>query len=133
MTRQTDQGADLTSTLRRSPAFLVQGDYWYSQLAAGEVVQQKQFVTISDDVETTVVGRAPVSDQARGPFALVRLKVAVPFESPGFLAAVASSLSARGMNVLLISTFTYDYLLIRKHEREHALAALETLGLPIER
>lgn len=131
MTKLTNQ--ELSDVLRNSPAHVMPGEYWYYKSPAGsEPPTAKCLALIIDEVETTIVTTAVLDlPERRGPFCLVRLEVVVPFNSPGFLAAVSSVLAHKSINVLLLSTFTYDYLLIRKTDRQLAIAALKDLGLPV--
>ena len=61
-------------------------------------------------------------------YQLVELKVSVPFYSVGFLAAVANIIAERGMNILIISTYSKDYIMVRVEFIEKVEAALLELG-----
>jgi len=64
-------------------------------------------------------------------FRLVRLAVSVPFFSVGFLSTVTTGIARKGLNVLVISTFSYDYLLIRDEDIITALNALQEIGFSV--
>jgi len=64
-------------------------------------------------------------------FRLITFWIPTPFESPGFLAVIASALAVKGINLLIISTFPGDYVLVRDQDLESATAALRCLGFQI--
>lgn len=94
---------------------------------------------VRDDVETTLVtSSADRLAAARadgrpdeGPFAVLRLEISVPFEGPGFIAAATAACAAVGINTYVISTFSFDYVLVAATDREAALVALTARGFPI--
>ena len=61
-------------------------------------------------------------------FQLIEFKMSTPFETPGFLAAIASKLASRHLNILLVSTFSKDWLLLKEEDLKEGLLALEELG-----
>jgi hypothetical protein len=56
------------------------------------------------------------------------LKISLPFYAVGFLAAVTGAMGERGMNNLVISTYSKDYLFVRVEHLEKAQQALLDLG-----
>ncbi|MFN8553807.1 MAG: ACT domain-containing protein [Candidatus Obscuribacterales bacterium] len=46
-------------------------------------------------------------------YKLIALNVSVPFYSVGFIATVCDALASAGMNVLVVSTFSRDYIMVR--------------------
>jgi len=61
-------------------------------------------------------------------FRLLEFKMSTPFETPGFLAAIASKLASHQLNILLVSTFSKDWLLLREEDLETGLSSLHELG-----
>ena len=61
-------------------------------------------------------------------FQLIEFKMATPFETPGFLAAIASQLASRHLNILLVSTFSKDWLLLKEEDLKAGLSSLHELG-----
>lgn len=119
--------ANLESVISDSPVEHVSGYYYVlvtSNLATGTL-----FASLSDGIEQTYVVRTDVpSDNlnscGRGPYRLLRLRVARPFEAPGFLAAACTAVASAGCNVLVYSTFSFDYLLVAGGDLPVAFAAL---------
>ncbi|PIN76892.1 hypothetical protein COV17_00595 [Candidatus Woesearchaeota archaeon CG10_big_fil_rev_8_21_14_0_10_36_11] len=63
-------------------------------------------------------------------FKLIEIKVSVPFLTPGFLAKISKTISNQNLNILIVSTFSKDYVLIREEDFEVALNALKDIGFP---
>ena len=61
-------------------------------------------------------------------FRLLEFKMSTPFETPGFLATIASKLASHQLNILLVSTFSKDWLLLREDDLKAGLSSLHELG-----
>lgn len=94
------------------------------------------FLIVEDRDEVTVIVREAEVDgtphRAReGWFRLLEVRVAQPFTAVGFLAAITNAIADRGLNVLVVSTFSKDYLLVRDASVQSAIQALRGLGFPV--
>ena len=126
----------LTEVIATSPMRLMASPYWV--LRTKEVTPSRAHLAVVDDgVETTVVTsdqvmaeRLPTSE-VEGPFACFRLEISLSFGAPGFIAAATSACATRGLNVFVISTFSFDYLLVPLFDQGAALDALAHAGFPI--
>lgn len=93
------------------------GRYVYAKVAS--VSSANYFLCSRDADETTIVTREddladfPVIERNKDTYCLISLAVAVPFYSVGFLATVSDAFAERGMNVLIVSTYSRDYILVR--------------------
>ena len=67
-----------------------------------------------------------------GDYKLIEFKPAVPFQTVGFLAKIAEIIANQGMNILIVSTFSKDYIMIKEEFCEKGLKALKSAGFPIE-
>jgi hypothetical protein len=76
------------------------------------------------------IPKLKVGELKRG-FSLVEIKIATPFEGVGFLAAVARAIAEAGLNILIVSTFSKDYILLREDELGKGIEALKARGFPI--
>lgn len=128
-------GHDLEAVIHQSPIDVVTGPFLMLRLPSGAAIPPSALCTFRDATELTVVvpaEDAPALDalETAGPFALLRARVAIPFVVEGFLAAMAGALAARGLNVLLVSTFSYDYAFVDHDALDEALAALGARGFP---
>ena len=81
------------------------------------ITTEKQRVLLQSDI---------LQEQAW--FQLIEFKMSTPFETPGFLAAIASQLASRHLNILLVSTFSKDWLLLKEEDLEAGLSSLYELG-----
>ena len=61
-------------------------------------------------------------------YRLIALNVSVPFYSVGFLAAVSQAIAASGLNILIVSTYSKDYVMVRDDKLEEARAVFLDLG-----
>ena len=62
-------------------------------------------------------------------FKMFEIKVAKPFYSVGFLAAISSEIAKSNVNIIIISTFSKDYVFVKENELNKTLDALLNLGL----
>ena len=65
-------------------------------------------------------------------FKLFEFKVSIPFLVPGFLAKISQTIADKGLNILLVSTFSKDYALIREEDFEISVKALEEIGFSVK-
>ena len=57
--------------------------------------------------------------------------MALPFYAVGFLAKIAKAIAAKNLNILIVSTFSKDYLLIREEKYKTAVKALKETGFNV--
>jgi hypothetical protein len=124
----------LADVIRSSPVVVHRDEYVVAQVrAVGE--RHRHFAVFHDAIEQTVVTTTDgLSDcdviRLEGPFALLEFRVAVPFEAPGFLTTICRALAEREINVLVYSTYSRDYVLVRKSDQPKSVEALGALGFP---
>jgi len=102
----------------------------------GTPENQSHFAIFHDGRETTIVtteSRLAECEvlQAESPFALIEFQVSVPFQAPGFLARICAGLAERGINVLVYSTFSSDFLLVRWDELDESVWRLRAMGFTL--
>ncbi len=126
---------DLDAVIGSTPVVVHPGDYLYvrpsvlpdarEHLMVFGCGDDLTVVTPADDAQS--LGEAPTE----GPYRLIEFRIPTPFESPGFLARISGAIAACGMNVLLISSFSCDYALVKSVELDRALDALRGAGFSI--
>ena len=126
----------LDEVIRSSQVVVHEGRYAY--LKAREAGPGDHFLVARDEDEVTIVTEeANVGDVAYDSdvkwFALIEIRVSLPFVAKGFLAEVTGAIAGKDLNVLVVSTFSKDFLLVREEGLETALVALEELGFPVAR
>lgn len=98
----------------------------------------KHFMVSQDKDEITVITRKENLDDLdlieknKDSYKLIALNVSVPFYAVGFLAAVSSAIAKQGMNLLIIATYSKDYIMVREERLEKAVEALRNLGFRSE-
>ena len=124
---------ELKKVVRSSPVEVLAPNYYVAQ--GGEFPES--FASIQDGVERTLIVEGRFVPEGydkrsvRGPFKAVRLRISVPFEAPGFIAYACSLLAKNKHSVLALSTFSFDYLLVKQHEIDDVVRVLKKGGFPI--
>jgi hypothetical protein len=115
--------------ISKSSFQIQEGNYIYAKVSA-VTNNDEHFLIAKDADEITVVTRkenlAALSliERNKDDYRLIKLTVFVPFYSVGFLATVSDAFASKGMNILIVSTYSKDYLLVRA---EHVKTAEDTL------
>lgn len=92
------------------------------------------FMVSKDAEEITVVTKEEnlseltLMERNKDFYRLVALNVSVPFYSVGFLATVSQAIAEEGMNILIVLTYSKDYILVKDDKIENAKAILLRLG-----
>jgi len=87
-----------------------------------------------DDKEITVVttqaGLADLVIKAQNTeqWRLLVINCANPFYCVGFLQSIASAMTVAGLDILLVSTFSRDYVFVKNQQTEQAVAVLLDIG-----
>ena len=95
------------------------------------------FMVSKDKDEITVVTKKENLKELNvlevvGDYKLIEFKPAVPFQTVGFLAKIAETIANEGMNILIVSTFSKDYIMIKEELCQKGISALKKVGFPIE-
>ncbi len=109
------------------------GNYIYAKVSAVEDCAGHFFVSRDADEITVVTTEDKLAslqliERNKDLYRLIALNVSVPFYSVGFLATVCDAFANHGMNVLVISTYSKDYVLVRADLIDDGIKALTTLG-----
>jgi hypothetical protein len=124
----------LEKIIRQSSFEVVEGAFIYAKVFAYPR-EDNHFMVSKDNDEITVVtkaenlGKLRLVEKNKETYALIALHVSIPFYSVGFLAAVSRAIANQGMDILIISTYSKDYVLVKKSELGEARSALKKLGL----
>lgn len=91
------------------------------------------FMVTQDDDEITVVTSCDLSsldliERNKEDYVLIALHVSVPFYCVGFLATVSDAFAANDMNILIVSTFSKDYILVKTESLDVSELTLLKLG-----
>lgn len=124
---------ELKKIIESSSFILHDGRYIYAKVKTAPSIDD-HFMVSKDQDEITVVtkeenlSKLDLIEKNKDFYQLVELKVSVPFYSVGFLASVANIIAERGMNILIISTYSKDYIMVRVEFIEKVQQALLELG-----
>lgn len=127
---------DLKEAIPKSIATVINGTYVYVKTDRVEKNDIHFMVSKDKDEITVVTKKENIKDlnvlELVGNYKLIEFKPAIPFQTVGFLAKIAEVIASQGMNILIVSTFSKDYIMIKEEELEKGLQALKDTGFPIE-
>lgn len=95
---------------------------------------EKHLMITRDTYETTVVtkeedlGDVDVLDMNADRWLLLAIDCASPFYCVGFLARISAALSGAGMDILVVSTFSCDWVFVKEDDGPRAAALLRAEG-----
>ncbi|MCI8291620.1 MAG: ACT domain-containing protein [Clostridia bacterium] len=127
---------DLQEAIPKSIATVMNGTYVYVKT---DIIEKPDthFMVSKDKDEVTVITKKENIENLKvleivGDYKLIEFKPAIPFQTVGFLAKIAEVIANQGMNILIVSTFSKDYIMIKEEFSEKGIKALKDAGFPIE-
>ena len=126
---------NINEVIKDSKIIVHEGRYAY--LLANEEHIGNHFLITKDKDETTIITeekniKSLNSKKEVKWFKLIEIKVSTPFVAKGFLAKITKTIADKDLNVLIVSTFSKDYLLVKEETYDLALGALKQIGFPIK-
>ena len=124
-----------SDAIRNSPVRLMPGRYValrYADVPDGS----GWFMIVRDQDEVTVIAEESAIPESRAleadrGYRLVEIKVATGCESVGLLATVTRALAEAGLSILVVSTYSKDYVLVKEESVAAGLQALSGLGFRV--
>lgn len=119
--------------IKQSSFIVHEGKYIYAKVSKAPPVGN-HFLVSKDKDEITVVTKKEnlkklnLIEKNKDFYTLIELKVSIPFYSVGFLATVSDAIAKEGMNILIVSTYSKDYILVKEEYAEKATKVLLSLG-----
>lgn len=119
--------------IKQSTFEIQEGVYVYTQVKSFPDTKN-HFLVTQDKDEITVVtleenlNSLDLIERNKENYKLIALNVSVPFYAVGFLAAVSRAIAKKEMSVLIVSTYSKDYILVKKERLQDARSALIDLG-----
>lgn len=127
---------DVKEAIPKSIATIMKDTYVYVKT---DILEKPDihFMVSKDKDEITVVTKKENLKELNvlevvGDYKLIEFKPAVPFQTVGFLAKIAETIANVGMNILIVSTFSKDYIMIKEELCEKGILTLKNVGFPIE-
>ena len=124
---------ELKKVIEQSSFEVQEGRYIYTKVKS-VLNLEKHFMVTTDEDEITVVTRKEnlndldLIERNKDNYNLIALNVSIPFYSVGFLASVSSAIAKEGMNILIVSTYSKDYIMVREDKLDQAKQVLLSLG-----
>jgi hypothetical protein len=121
------------AVIRDSTFRFEDGSFVYVR-ARGVVAPEGHLMVVTDDRETTVVTRPErldtldVLETNPDRWVLCTIDCAHPFYCVGFIATISAHLCERGIDVLVVSTFSRDLVFVKESERARARDAMLAAG-----
>lgn len=125
---------EIKNIIKASSFKVKQGTYIYAKVAENPAIEKEHFMVSRDEDEITVVtqedniGSLKILEKNKDSYTLIALNVSVPFYSVGFLATVSEAIAKEGMNILIVSTYSKDYIMVKKDCTDKAKSVLLGLG-----
>lgn len=127
---------DIQEAILKSIATIMKDTYVYVKTNDLEKPDIHFMVSKDKDEITVITKKENVKGlnalEIVGDYKLIEFRPAVPFQTVGFLAKIAEVIANEGMNILIISTFSKDYIMIKEELCEKGILALKKVGFPIE-
>jgi hypothetical protein len=126
----------LVDAIRTSTVVVQPGRYAY--IKTNTIPQTPFFMVTQDHNEITVIAEeqhvSGIQELERTAwFKLLEINVSAPFiVAKGFLSKVTGVVGNKGLNIMIVSTYSKDYALVRDETWEIAVEALKAEGFPIE-
>lgn len=123
---------ELRQIIQQSSFEVEDGVYVYTKVSSKPTTNH--FLVTQDKDEITVVttedklGELDLIERNNDDYKLISLNVSVPFYSVGFLATVSSAIAKEGMNILIVSTYSKDYIMVKEDKLEQVRKVLLELG-----
>lgn len=123
----------LQEIIRKSTFEIIKGVFIYVKVKSIPKSRDHFMVSVDRD-EITVITKAKnltsldLIERNRDDYALISLNVLVPFYSVGFLATVSSAIAQKDLNILIVSTYSKDYIMIKMNKLQTARKVLLELG-----
>ncbi|MFC1662986.1 ACT domain-containing protein [Patescibacteria group bacterium] len=128
-----DSDSELQKIISQSSFTVSEGAYVYAKVRTlpqnGE-----HFLVTQDNDEITVVTLAEklkeldLIERNKDDYTLIALNVSMPFYSVGLLATVSSAIAKQNMDILIVSTYSKDYILVRQDQTKKATKVLTAIG-----
>lgn len=125
---------ELVKIIKDSTYNIEDGVFVYCKVSSVDNMDQHLMISQDKDEITIVTKQENLNnlnliEKNKDFYKLIALNVSVPFYSVGFLAAVTRAIADSGNNILVISTYSKDYILVREGSLKECEKALIKLGL----
>lgn len=125
--------SEIENIIKKSTLEVQKGRFVYAKVSEVPKMGNHFMITKDADEITVVTKEENLTELAfieknKDFYRLIALNVSVPFYSVGFLATVSHAIAKDGMNVLIVSTYSKDYIMVKDDKLEDARLVLLGLG-----
>src|SRR3989338_8301108 len=125
--------SEIEKIIKESTFKVEEGKFVYAKVSKAPSIEN-HFMVSKDDDEITIgtkeenLSELDFKERNKDFYRLIALNVSIPFYSVGFLATVSQAIAKEGMNILIVSTYSKDYILVKDNKVENARLVLLKLG-----
>ena len=126
---------NLTEIMRNSTFNIEEGRFVYAKVRTVPKMKDRPCMVFCDEDEITVVAKEKhlkdldLIEKNKDYYRAFSLNVSIPFYSVGFLSTISGAIAERGINVLIVSTYSKDYILVRDDRAAIVKEALIDMGM----
>lgn len=125
--------SEIDKIIKQSSFKIEEGSFVYAKVAEAPNIENHFFISKDKDEITVVTEEKNLPELAlieknKEVYRLVSLNVSVPFYAIGFIATVSQAIAKEGLNILVVSTYSKDYILVKDDRIEDARSVLLKLG-----
>jgi len=119
--------------IKESTFGVEEGRFVYAKVLKAPNIEN-HFLVSKDADEITVVTKEKnlseltIVERNKDFYRLIALNISIPFYSIGLLATVSQAIAKEGMNILIVSTYSKDYILVKYNKIEKTKSVLSKLG-----
>jgi hypothetical protein len=124
---------ELQEIIRNSSFVIEEGRFVYAKVKNAPHIDS-HFMIAKDSDEITIItkeenlNKLDLIEKNKDFYRLIALNVSVPFYSLGFLATVSGAIAKEGLNVLIVSTYSKDYIMVKEDCLEKVRLVLLSLS-----
>jgi hypothetical protein len=125
--------SEIEKIIKESTFKIEEGRFVYAKVSKAPNIEN-HFMISKDADEITVVTKEEnlpeldLEERNKDFYRLIALNVSIPFYPIGFLATVSQAIAKEGMNILIVSTYSKDYIMVKEDRIEDAKSVLLKLG-----
>jgi len=124
---------EIKKIIKESTFKIEKGRFVYAKVFMAPNIEN-HFLVSKDADEITVITKEEnlteltIVERNKDFYRLIALNVSIPFYSIGLLATVSQAIAKEQMNILIVSTYSKDYILVKDDKIEKAKSVLSKLG-----
>lgn len=124
---------ELQKIIEESTFAVQEGRFIYAKVSEAPKTEAHFMITKDTDEITVVTKEEYIPELAlleknKDFYRLISLNVSVPFYCVGFLAVVSEAIAKENINILVVSTYSKDYILVKEDRVEKTIEVLLKIG-----